>query len=94
MLKKNADKGHKGIKIYLNAPVLTSNTIFLGATLLSIYLMRYLMLTTVALLNALTYVFIPVLSKIFIKEKITKKMLTGIALIISGIIIYGIWGGM
>jgi len=94
MLKKNADKGYKGIKIYLNPPVIISNIIFLGATLLSVYLMRYLMLTTFALLNALTYVFIPVLSYIFIKEKISKKMIIGISLIISGVIIYGVWGGI
>jgi len=94
MLKKNADKGYKGIRIYLNTPVLISNFIFLSATLLSIYLMRYIMLTTVALLNALTYVFIPILSYIFIKEKISKNMIIGITIIIIGVAIYGVWGGI
>jgi len=94
MLKKNADKGYKGIKIYLNTPVIVSNFIFLGATLLGVYLMRYIMLTTVALLNALTYVFIPVLSYIFIKEKISKNMIIGITMILFGVVIYGVWGGI
>jgi len=92
MLKKNADKDYRGIRIYLNFPVIASNFIFLGATLLSVYLMRYIMLSTASILNTLTYVFIPFLSTVFLKEKITKRMIIGISFIICGVAIYSIWG--
>jgi drug/metabolite transporter (DMT)-like permease len=91
-LKKNANKNYVGIRVYLNKTVILSNVIFLLATLVSVFTLKYIQLSVGALLNSLTYVFIPVLSAVFLKEKIGKRTVLGIVMIMAGMTVYTIWG--
>ena len=91
-LKKAATVECRGISIYLNKTVIISNVIFVGATFVSTILYRHIQFSTINLLGSLSYVFIPVLSFYFIKEKISKRIITGIILIIMGIAVYAVFG--
>ena len=92
-LKKSANKEHKGIYVYLNKTVIISNTIFVGVTLAIVILYRYIQLSTATLLNASSYIFILILSYLFLKEKISKNRIIGILFIIAGISVYAIFDG-
>ena len=92
-LKKAAGVERHGIWIYLNWPVIISNVVFVGATLVTVSLYRYMQLSTATLLNSASFIFVPLLSAIFLKEKIEKRTILGIALIISGITIYAVFSG-
>ena len=91
-LKKSAAEERCGISIYLNKTVITSNIIFVGATFVTIMLYRHIQLSTASLFDSLNYVFVPVLSFIFIKEKVSKRKIGGTILIIMGIAVYAVFG--
>ena len=91
-LKKAAAEDRHGISIYLNKTVIISNVIFVGATFVSTILYRHIQLSTASLLGSLSYVFVPVLSLVFIKEKISKRKISGIVLIIMGLAVFAVFG--
>lgn len=90
-LKKAANKERSGIYIYLNKEVIISNVIFVGATLLTVFLFRYIQVSTASLLNGVNYIFVLVLSALILKEKITKKKILGMTLILAGVAVYAIF---
>lgn len=91
MLKKSANKKHESfIKEYLNPIVIISYSIFFIATLMSIYAYKGIPLSMGAILDSTGYIFVTVLSTIFLKEKPTFKKIIALTVIISGIIIYSI----
>jgi drug/metabolite transporter (DMT)-like permease len=92
ILKSVANKHYTGFKAYLNAPVIISNIVFVLATMVNVYLMKYIKLSTVSILNLLTYVFVPPLSILFLKEKINARSIAGIIIIVFGMTIYALWG--
>ena len=92
LLKKATNKGYSGIRTYLNKEVILGYGIYFLVTCLAIYLLRYLELMTVALLESLTYIIIPTLSFIFFKDKLNKKQFLGMALIVSGVIVFAVFG--
>jgi drug/metabolite transporter (DMT)-like permease len=92
LLKKGAKKNYPGIRMYLNIEVFLGYCIYFCITILAIYLLQYLEIITVVLLEALSYIVIPTLSFIFFKETLNKKQFLGMALIISGIIVYAFFG--
>ena len=91
-LKKSAAKDRKGIRIYLNKTVIISNIIFVGATLVTVFLYRHIQLSTGALLNSAGYVFVPALSIVFLKEKMSRRKVIGIVFIVIGIAVYALLG--
>jgi drug/metabolite transporter (DMT)-like permease len=93
LLKRAANRGYIGLKVYLNKEVIIGYAIFLCVTFVTLYLYKHIQLSTGALLESLSYyIFIPLISLLFLKEKISKKKLLGIGLILSGVIIYSIGG--
>lgn len=58
--------------------------------MISVYALKVVPLSMAAILNSLGYVLVAVLSYIFLKEKLTKKQLLGMTLIIIGIIVYNL----
>jgi drug/metabolite transporter (DMT)-like permease len=92
LLKIAAGKGYSGLKIYFNKYVMAGFCIFVAVTLVTVTLYRRLDLSTGALLESLSYIFIPVLSAVVLKEKISRTKIFGIALILCGVLVYGIWG--
>jgi drug/metabolite transporter (DMT)-like permease len=73
---------------FISNPFLVS-AIFLYAftTLIWIYVLRVLPLSLAYPITALSYVIVPILSFLLLKEKISVSNLIGMALIISGIVV-------
>ena len=89
VLKKSAQKKYPNkIREYLNVPVISSYIIFFGATLCSVLAYTKIPLSLGPILESSGYFFVAILSLIFLKEKITKKKMLGLSIIIIGIIIY------
>lgn len=91
LLKKSADT-EKGsfLEQYFNSKVISAYAIFFFATFLSIYAYKVIPVTLGAILGTLEYSLVALLSYIFFKERLTKKQILGIVLIVAGIIIYSI----
>ena len=91
ILKKSAVKKYDNIiKEYLNVRVIGAYSMFFLSTLLTMYAYTGVPLTLGTLLESAGYIYIPVLSFFFLKEKITPRMVIGSLFIICGIIIYNI----
>ena len=91
ILKKAAQKEYPNkIREYLNARVIFAYFIFFGATLCSIWAYTVIPLSLGPILESAGYIFVAVLSWLFLKEKITKKKMLGLSIIIIGIIIYSL----
>ena len=91
LLKKSANKKHESfIKEYLNPIVIISYLIFFLATLMSVYAYKGIPLSMGAILDSSGYIFVTVLSAIFLKEKPTLKKVGALVIIIAGIAIYSI----
>lgn len=91
ILKKSAQKKHGSfIKEYLNPYVIGAYLIFFAATFMSIYAYKVIPLSLGPILDSSGYFFITVLGALFLHEKITKKKVISLAVIILGIVIYSI----
>ena len=93
ILKKAAGKTYKNaIYEYLNAPVIIAYTIFVAATFLGIVAYKVVPLSMGPILEATSYIYITLFGVTIFKEKITKRRIIALALIITGIVIYSIFG--
>lgn len=91
LLKKAADtKKESIIKEYLNWKTIVSYSVFFIATLCTVFSYKYLPLSFGPILGTLEYLFVAILSYYFLKEKIKKKKLIGLFIILLGVFIYAI----
>ena len=91
LLKKSAGKEYESrIKEYLNPYVIISYAIFFAATFCTIIAYKEIPLSLGPILGASEYIFVAVLSKIILKEKISRQKVLGLAVIIAGIIVYAV----
>ena len=91
LLKKGANKTYKNIiQEYMNPLVIGAYSIFLLSSFLTMYSYKYVPLSIGPMIEAMGYVFVAVLGRIFLKEKINKKTAIGMALILIGIVICSI----
>lgn len=91
MLKKSAQKQYPNkLKEYLNPLVIIAYVLFFGTTLISMYALKVVPLSMSPILEASGYIFVAILSFILLKEKMTKKQLLGMALILIGIVVYSL----
>ena len=91
LLKKSALEKHESLsKEYLNPRVILAYGLFVGCTLLTVFAYKGVPLSLVPLLEATGYIYIAIISSLFLDEKITNRKLLGNALIIAGIIIFTI----
>ena len=89
MLKISANKTYeKRIREYLNPLVITAYGIFFVSTLLTMYALRYVPLTMSPIIESCSYIFVPVLGVFLLKEKISKRRLLGMAVMIAGILVF------
>ena len=94
MLKKSSQKTYPSrIQEYLNPLVITAYTLFFGCTFLSMYALKVVPLSFAPVLEATGYIFVAVLSYIFFKEKLTKRQLAGMLLIVAGILVSSLFNG-
>ena len=91
LLKKSAEKEYPNkIREYLNVRVIVGYIIFFAATLLGVFAYKVVPLSFGPILESTGYIFVAVLSWIFIKERISLQKGMGIIVIIIGIVIYSI----
>lgn len=91
LLKKSANMNHDSfIKEYLNPRVIIAYVIFAISVLLSIVSLRGISIGFSAIIESLNYILVPILGYLFFKERMNKKQVLGIGLIVIGIIIYSI----
>ncbi len=76
------------LREYLNPYVIVSYMILAVTIFINTYALRYIPLKISHTLAASTYIFVLILSRIFLKEKITLKKVMGNILIVLGIIIF------
>lgn len=88
LLKKSAKREHNNmVKEYLNLNTIVGYILFFGATICTLFAYKYIPLSFGPILGATEYIFIAVLAKLILKEKISNQRLVGLIIIIIGIII-------
>lgn len=91
MLKISAGKDHPSkLKEYLNPLVLSGYFLFTISLVVSILAYRYLPLSLAKMLDSTTYIFVAVLGYLILSEKLAKKQLMGIGVIILGIFVFSL----
>lgn len=89
LLKKSAGKRHKSfLKEYLNSYVLLSYMGYMGVLALNIFLFTGMDYRYGVLSNAMTIVFVMIMSGIVLGEKVTRKKWAGAVFIITGILCF------
>lgn len=88
-LKKSANQTHKNkIAEILNPIVLGAYLCFFGASLLTVLAYQGVDLSWGPVLETTSYIYIMILSALFLKEKISFQKVFGNVIIILGIVIY------
>lgn len=91
LLKKSANiERESKLKEYLNFKTIFAYGIFFGATLCTLFAYKFIPLTMGTILETTGYIFVTILSYFLLKEKITKKKLMGLLIIIIGVLIFSI----
>lgn len=88
LLKKAANK-NTGIRMIANMNVLLAyGILFVVMFINSRFIYRHITLGEISVIESFGYIFVPLLSFFILKEKIYKKEVLGIILIIVGIFVY------
>lgn len=88
VLKKSAEVKYKRkIDEYINKNVIIAYLIFFICTLFTIFALKKIPLSISPILESTGYIYIAILSTIFLKEKVTRRKIIGITLVIIGILI-------
>lgn len=82
-LKKASDSSNL-LQMIRNVNLYVGGGLYLGSAILNIWILRYLDYSVVLPLTSLTYVWTMVLSYFILKEKIAKKKIIGLILIVIG----------
>ena len=91
ILKKSADKQHNNILAeYINAQVIIAYVIFVASAATGMFVLRYIPLSLAPVLDSIGYIFVAILSYCILKEKIAKRNIIGIFLIIVGTIVFAL----
>ena len=89
LLKLSAGEKHeKPIQEYLNGKVITAYFIFAAVLLLNTYAFTKVDLKYGAVIDAFTYFFVLILSRLVLKEKFSAWKLAGNAIIVAGVLVY------
>lgn len=93
ILKKSAQKSYGSvIREYLNVPVISAYAIFFIATILTVFAYKGIPLSMGAVLEATGYIYVTYFGVKIFHERINKQKIIALVLIISGIIVYSVWG--
>ncbi|MCD7765744.1 MAG: EamA family transporter [Lachnospiraceae bacterium] len=92
LLKVSAGREHKGLLgEYLNGYVITGYGLLALSLLMNMWAYQGVEYRFGPVINAVSYVFVLILGRLFLKEKITARKLLGNVLIICGIVVYVMW---
>lgn len=91
LLKISAKKTYPSkIREYLNPYVICGYGLFFGCTLVSMYALKVVPLSMAPILESAGYIFVAILSFLFLKEKLSRRQLLGMIMILIGIAVYSI----
>jgi len=91
LLKREASNTHANfLNEYINRRVIVAYVLFGLSTLVSMYVLRHIPLSLVPVLETVAFIFIPVLSFVFLGEKLRRVQIAGMMIIVVGIIIFSI----
>jgi len=91
LLKMSAGKKYKaGYKEYLNWLVISAYFLFFCSMIIAVISYRSVPLKTGAIIESTGYIFVAVLSRLFFGERMSRKKITGISLIVIGFIIFNV----
>lgn len=91
LLKKSAQKVYeKKIDEYLNTPVVIAYSMFFLTTVLNLIALKHVSVSLVPIIESMGYIFVVVLGRVLLEEKINLKKLLGIIAILTGIYIFSI----
>ncbi len=91
MLKKSALRCHDSkLKEYLNPLVITAYGIFFTSSLITMLAYKYVPLSMGPVLESSGYIFVTILGVLVLKEKISKRKLLGMTVIIIGIVVFSL----
>jgi len=90
LLKKSAQKEHTSkVSEILNKQVIIAYSIFFISVIFNVIALGHgVNVKDLPILEALGYVFVPILSLVFLKEAITKKNTWALLVILCGIIVF------
>lgn len=89
LLKKSAAKTYSSpIREYLNFYVICGYGMMFLSMFLTVFSYRGLDFSNVPVIESLGYVVVMLLSYLFFREKITKRKIFGMAIILAGIFVY------
>ena len=93
MLKKASMKKYKSpIFEYCNPTVISAYMLFFGTTFLSVLAYRGIPLSLGPVLETTSYIYVTFLGVVIFKEKLNKKKILALGCIISGILVYSLFG--
>lgn len=93
MLKKAAMRHYDStIREYMNPMVIIAYIMFAGTTFLSILAYRVIPLSMGPVLEATSYIYVTFFGIRIFKEKINARKIIALGFIITGIIVYSVWG--
>ena len=91
LLKKAADKQYSSrIREYLNLRVIIAYAVFFAATLCTVFAYRVIPLSMGPILESSSYLFVSVFGYLFFHEKLEKKQIMALLLIICGIVVFSL----
>ena len=94
MLKTSANKSYSDrIKEYLNPTVIIAYGLFFLSTLITVFAYKVVPLSLGPVLESTGYIFVAVLGVVLLKEKMSRRKLLGMVLILAGIALFSL-GGM
>lgn len=89
LLKKSAEKSYSSpLREYLNPYVICGYGLMFLSMFLTITAYSGLDYTNVPVIESLGYVVVMILSRFFFREKISKRKVLGMVMILTGIVIY------
>lgn len=93
MLKKAALRSYKSkSQEYLNPLVISAYGIFFLTTFLSVYAYKGIPLSMGPILEATSYIYVTIFGVKIFKEKLNRRRILALALILGGILVYSMLG--
>ena len=91
LLKKSANRHYDSpVREYLNPLVIFAYVLFVGTTLLSVLAYRGIPLSLGPALEASGYLYITAFGILIFKERMTRRKVIALALILAGILLYAV----
>ena len=91
LLKIAANKKYESrIREYMNPIVITAYGIFFLSTLLTMYALKFVPLTMSPVIESTSYIFVPLFGVLMLKEKISKRRLLGMGIMLIGMLVFAI----